>query len=239
MLFFTCLYLIEIIFLVTGIGIGIDIAQSEKIFLCSFPILLLLGIIVIAVTKIGKYQEAKTKAIFHPSQTFRQRFARKFFLILSILSILGASMAYAFPETERILFLLLNGISIVAIILSLVLSLFFEALPDKNDTIVFKDGKLYYYMRVTKNLKHNRHMNSYIIPFDAIVRSYIIKNDLYIEFDRNHPDLQVHREYSTKSKRLRISFLDYPELKHYVFSKENMINLKLKKIENIENSNLL
>ncbi len=236
MLVFTCLYLIEIIFLITGIGIGINIDQSEKIFLCSFPIFLFIGIIIIFASKIEKYHKAKSNAIFHPSQTFRQRFARKMFFTLSAFSVLGTTTTHILPSTERTIFILLNVVNIVAIIISLVMSLFFESIPDKNDTICFKDGNIYYYMRVKKNLKNNKYMNSYIIPFDAIVRSYIIKNDLYIEFNRNHPDLQIHREFSTKSKRIRISFLDYPELKPFVLHKENVANLKLKKIKNVENS---
>ena len=122
------------------------------------------------------------------------------------------------------------------IIISLIFSLFFEAKPDKNDTIAFKNGNIYYYMRVTKNNKYNKYMNSYIIPLDSIIRSYIIKNDLFIEFDRNHEGVQIHREYTTHSKRIHISFLDYPELRPFVLKKENQLMLKIKQIKDIENS---
>ena len=172
--------------------------------------------------------------IFHPTTTFRQRFAEKMFIILFMLSFITLCCLFFTEGLARILFIIINSISIFSILLSFVFSLFFEALPDKNDTICFEKDKMYYYMRVKKDSKSNKYMNSYIIPYEAIFRSYVIKNILYIEFDRAHPELQMRREFSTKSKRIAISLLEYPELKTFIKKQKNATMISMKKIENIE-----
>jgi hypothetical protein len=115
-------------------------------------------------------------------------------------------------------------------------SLFYEALPDKDDTILFDDDAMYYYMRVKKGNKNNKSMNSYIIPYNAILRSYITKNKLYIEYDRNHPDLKISRQFSTSSKRIIIDFIYYPQIKTFLTRKENCTKLKIKKYSDITNA---
>lgn len=234
MLTFTCLYFIELLFLFIGIGVGVDIAQTEKIFLYSFPILLLLSTAIMHIIKKKKQKSIVENKIFHPTQTFRQRFATFLSLSINIVSIIAFLIILFFSEADRVLFIIIHSISLCSIILSFVFSLYFEVLPDKNDTIRFEDNKIYYYMRVKKDQKNNKYMNSYIIPFDAIIRSYIIKNTLYIEFNRNHPELQIHREFSTKSKRIAIPFNTYPEIKCFVKKEPNSTNIKLKSIKNIE-----
>lgn len=234
MLTFTCLYFIELLFLFLGIGVGVNISQTEQILLYSFPILLLFSNAITHINRRRKAQKIVETAIFHPTRSFRQRFAKHLSLFMSIISILFFVIVFFVPQIDRILFIIFNSFSLCSIIISFIFSLFFEALPDKNDTIRFLDDKIYYYMRVKKHSKNNKCMNSYIIPFDAIIRSYIIKNTLFIEFNRNHPELQIHREFSTKSKRIAISFNDYPEIKKFIKKTHNSNKIKLKSIKNIE-----
>lgn len=234
MLTFTTLYFIELIFLFTTKGIGVGFVETEKIFLFSFPLLLFCALTVKIISKCKRYKNMETQNIFHPTTTFRQRFAEKMFFVLFILSFTVSFLLFFIDGFARILFIIINSISIFSILLSFIFSLFFESLPDKNDTIRFEDEKMYYYMRVKKDSKNNKYMNSYIIPYEAIVRSYIVKNNLYIEFDRAHPELQIRREFSTKSKRLVISLLEYPELKTFLNKRKNRSMINMKKIENIE-----
>ena len=234
MLTFTCLYFIELLFLFIGISVGVDISQIEKVFLYSFPILLSISSEIAHIDKKKKTKKIISNKIFHPTQTFRQRFASFLSLSINVCSIISFFLVCLMPEIDRILFVIINSISICFIIISFIFSLYFEALPDKNDTIRFENDKIYYYMRVKKGQKSNKYMNSYIIPFDAIIRSYIVKNILYIEFDYNHPELQIHREFSTNSRRIAISFNDYPEIKSFVKISPNSTNIKLKSIKNIE-----
>ena len=234
MLTFTTLYFIELIFLFITKGIGISFIDTEKIFLFSFPLFLFCSLIAKMISKHKRYRNMEIKNIFHPTTTFRQRFAEKMFIILFIFSILSLCCLFFIENSARILFVAMNSISIFSVLLSFIFSLFFESLPDKNDTIRFEKEKMYYYMRVKKDSKNNKYMNSYIIPYDAILRSYVIRKNLYIEFDRNHPDLQIRREFSTKTKRIVISLVEYPELKTFISKRKNSTMINMKKIENIE-----
>lgn len=238
MLTFTSLYFIELLFLFVSRGIGVDLPQTERLFLYSFPILLIVSFVATIINKSIKYHRMKISNIFHPSTTFRQRFAKKMFFVLILSSIVSFFVSFFFPNTERTIFIVFNSFSIFAITLSFIFSLLFEPIPDKNDTIRFEDTKMYYYMRVKKDIKTNKNMNSYIIPYDAITRSYIQKNTLFIEYSRNHPELQIHREFSTGSKRIVIYFDEYPELKKYIKNKNIANKIKLKNIKYIELADL-
>ena len=77
MLLFTCLYIVEIIVLVTGISIGLSIEEVENVFLFSFPCLLTFGFCFLITSKKNPNETVPKKPVFHPTSTFRKRLANK------------------------------------------------------------------------------------------------------------------------------------------------------------------
>ena len=234
MLLFFCVYFFELLINITCRFLQLPSDYTEKIFIVSFPILLFFAIIIVFIIKIKRKKEFIKNNIFHPTSTIKQRCEHFLFLSATILFLSLLLLSFIIKNFVVTVFVIENIISILLIITSIILSTYFEPLPDKNDTLYFDDENLYYYLRVKKGVKSNKYMNSYIIPYDSIIRSYINNNKLYIENNRNHINYQVHREFSTNSKRIVISFNDYPELKQYIKSKDIQNKLKIKKIENIE-----
>lgn len=239
MLLFFCIYFFEILINIVCRFLQLPNFYTEKIFVISFPIFLLISVLIIYLNKHKRKKEFIDNNIFHPTSTVRQRYAHNLFLCITIIFSLTLLPLFIVNNSIIVIFIIENIISILSIICSLLLSTYFEPLPDKNDTLFFDDKNLYYYLRVKKGTKTNKYMNSYIIPYESIIRSYIINNKLYIENNRNHINYQVHREFTTNSKRIIISFNDYPELKQYIKKQDVQNKLKIKKIENIELSDYL
>ena len=236
---FTCLYFIDLFFLFVLYSFAIPSPYTEQLFLLTFAIFLTIGFLIFTLYNKTKNKKDSQQKIFHPSSTFRQRTMFFEFIILMCICILSSIFSFIFNNSSKIIFIITNCIFIFGIIFAFIYSIFFESLPDKDDTIYFDDNFIYYYMRVKKGLKSNRYMNSYIIPYNAINRSYIDKNKLFIEVNKNHPNLIISRQFSTNSKRIVIKFSDYPELKKFIIKKDVSNKISLKQKSNITHSNYL
>jgi hypothetical protein len=236
MFFYGCLYFSQVMLLVICNVLGVDTPLTNKIVVLSFTSMLIVFSIISIAIKQFKNKKYNTTFVFHPQSSFRQRLSFLFLVFSTALHCIFAITILFVSEFATIALIVSNVISVLFLIIALTTSLFHEALPDKDDTILFDETALYYYMRVKKDSKFNKSMNSYIIPYDAILRSYINKNKLYIEYDRNHPDLKITRQFSTNTKRIVIDFTYYPQIKNFALKKENTINLKLRKYADITNA---
>lgn len=238
MFFYGCFYFFELFVMLLCHHLNIPIATTETIFLVSISVI---TCILAIISKISTflYHHHISAPTFHPLSTLRQRIANTTLYILALLYIIMLVFCLIFPPIKHCVFIISNILSTTALGISILNSLFMESLPDKDDTLLFSDENIYYYMRVKKGIKNNRYMNSYIIPYDSIIRSYIFKNILFIEFNRNHKGLKISRQFSTFSKRLQINLRDYPNLKKYILSPENSVKIKLKPLKNIEMSDYI
>ena len=236
---FTCIYFVDLLFLLILYSFNTTSPYLEQIFLLTFSILSIISFFFFILSNKIRKKENLKQSTFHPTSTFRQRIMFVEFIILSCICILSLIFSFIFSNYARLCFVITNCFFIIGIILAFIYSILFESLPDKNDTIYFDDNFIYYYMRVKKGIKNNQYMNSYIIPYTAINRSYIYNNKLFIEINKNHPDFIALRQFSTNSKRIIIKFSDYPELKKFITQKNISNKISLKKISNITHSNYL
>lgn len=226
-------FFIECLFSFIAFSINFDTFLTQII---SLSLLLLALCIFYFVSKSlikNKNKIAPTKAIFKPVTTKYFRFSRKLYICTTVLSFLSLFLSFLFNSLTNALYITINILVILVIIYLFVSNEFKENYPDTDDTILFTKDFLYYYMRVDKNSKKNQFKNSYIIPYNAIVRSYINKNNLYLEIDKNHPDFKEYRKFATHSKRIVISFNDYPELKQFVLRKDISTLISLKDTKNL------
>lgn len=239
MMFFTCAYFIEILIYITLRSLGVPPIVCEKTFLYTTPIILSIIFLFKIFNKKRKEKTCIENNIFHPTTTIRQRIAEKTFLTNTCVYIVFVILFIFLFKNNSISFIVTNIFSICSIAFSFIISLYLEPLPDRDDTLRFDDFNLYYYMRVKKGIKNNKYMNSYIIPYESIIRSYSDKKHLYIEINKNHKDFKCTREYSTKQNRIVFNFADYPELKKYIKNKTIAQKLKIKSVENIEMSDYI
>lgn len=240
MFYYGCIYFFQIILIIICNVLNIDTPITNKLVLLAFTGMLLPLLLISTIKKKMKlYNKKETASLFHPHSSFRQRCSYLMVCILFALHICLSSIILFFEVNGTILVSISNSLSIIALVFTLLLSLFQEALPDKNDTILFDEDCLYYYMRVKKDSKNNQAMNIYIIPYDAITKSYINKNKLYIEYNRNHPKLKINRQFTTDTRRIVIDFVHYPQIKSFIREKDNVIKLKIKKYTDIVNSNYI
>ena len=229
---FFIVYFFQILTFLIGRYIGIEDTYCKKILIIMITISAFAILFFKFINRLIKNKKVDLQNnIFHPQSSKMQRISLLLLIIMFCFFIVCLIMSY---WVLNISFYIVNFLSFLFFIITLILSLTLEPLPDKKDILIFEEEGINYEMRVVKEMKSNKFFNRYIIPYADIYKSYIYRNVLYIEYNINSKDVKVRREFSTHSQRLKISFKDYPNLKYFILQPNISKKIKLRNFNNIK-----